>query len=147
MYRTKMGLLAVALCAGCGSSSTSSPQSPAGSASSLVASQTNIVSTATPKSIDVSVHGFVKYDGKALEGVTVFFLSKDGQTAGTQSKADGSYSLSVGKAGSYRVAVSPSDSKRNRVELPARYQDGTTSGLVFELKEGPNEIHLELTSH
>jgi hypothetical protein len=99
------------------------------------------------------VMGKVTYKGQPLAGGTITFVSKDGKAkvAATITE-DGTYKATV-PAGEYAVAIStevlkkkadPKDPPKPLPKIPAKYGDPQTSGLTVVVKEGKNEITIEL---
>lgn len=101
------------------------------------------------------VSGSVLYKGKPVTSGNVSLYSP---LAGTGSdgtiQPDGSFSIKRIQTGSYQVSVTPPEQvppaegetpkPQPKFSLPAKYTQGTTSGLTFEVKEGPNELKLDL---
>jgi hypothetical protein len=117
-----------------------------------------------------TVAGKATLDGKPVpQGCVVTFMSDAGFTASGKVGADGSYTLlNVDKpaipVASYKVSVaqpateisgadydkymSPgggSEAQSAPEAIPAKYQSRETSGLTFDVKEGPNTFNIELT--
>ncbi len=136
MKDTKLvvGLLALALLAGCGSDAES------------------------------TVSGLVTLDGAPLDRGNVTFYPIDptiGRTATGSIQPDGQYTLRVGKtgglnAGEYDVAVVATEPSRpsalggppapGKLITPRKYKDADKSGFNFQVAPGSNEINLELIS-
>jgi len=116
-----------------------------------------------------TVTGKVTLDGKpAPQGSAVTFLSEAGYTGSAKVGADGSYTLmNVDKpelpVATYKVAVAQpasemsgadydkymssgggGEAKTEKAAIPAKYQNTETSGLSFDVKEGPNTINIDL---
>ena len=109
------------------------------------------------------VHGKVTYaDGKPLtEGMVVFESQGEGQekliTARGQIQADGSYELGTSRpgdgvlAGKYRALVAPRfdpnaiDKPSRPPPLDPRFMNFKSSGLEFEVKDGPNDFPIVVT--
>jgi hypothetical protein len=106
------------------------------------------------------VHGTVTYeDGKPFTNGMVVFESAEGPkpvTARGDVQSDGSYQLSTNKpgdgvpAGKYRVLVSPrvdisADAPERNLSVDKRYTEFATSGLEFEVKDGPNEFPIRVS--
>jgi hypothetical protein len=120
------------------------------------------------------VHGKATYQGKPINGgSTVSFLSESGGAAAGKVEADGSYQLRSMNgdnipAGKYKVLISPpalpdrtpeeamkasmpAEIGKNSVKgpvadptIPDQYRAITTTPLSYEVKQGDNEINLEL---
>jgi hypothetical protein len=109
------------------------------------------------------VRGTVYLDGSPVAGATVVFTEADppkerrARRGDGMTEADGSFVISALKpgdglpAGKYAVTVTlrrPRFTPAGRPGpnlLPAKYADAKTGGLTAEVKEGVNEVKLELT--
>ena len=103
------------------------------------------------------VEGTVTLDGEPLtEGGVSFYHSETGGTGGAELGAGGKFKLDLPlPVGEYQVSFVPpqppqpddeaSGKKANDTSIHDRYRDGSTSGIVKEIKEGPNNFTLELT--
>ncbi len=116
-----------------------------------------------------TVTGKVTLDGEPVpQGCAVTFVSSAGFTASAKVGAGGSYTLlNVDKpaipVASYKVAVAQPAAEVSGADyekymspdggggaktapetIPAKYQSTETSGLSFDVKEGPNTINIEL---
>ena len=107
-----------------------------------------------------AVQGKVTYQGKPItQGVILLTPEAGGQAAIGEIQADGSFQLTTFKKndgarpGKYRVAVQPSSSGAavpgmefagGKPPIPAKYLDGSTSGLTAEIKPGKNTLDLPL---
>jgi hypothetical protein len=100
-----------------------------------------------------SVSGTVKYRGALLTEGDVNFLGKNG-SAGV-AKIDGSGSFKIDgslEADEYRVYFSSPPPEpvapgakpaKAKADLPAKFKDPATSGVVVPIKSGKNELTLE----
>jgi hypothetical protein len=128
--------------------------------------------SALPPGPTGTVQGKVTYNGNPVpDGSTVMFLHEETSLPATcEVAADGTYTLSMAGegevlAGTYSVSVSPPDSgeiseatdmeaykaamegggaPEATAPFPEKYYAVETSGLSFEVKEGPNTIDVEL---
>lgn len=104
------------------------------------------------------VRGKVTFDdGTPVTKGLVVFESQGGEqrvTARGEIQPDGSYELSTAKhgdgvpAGKYRALVAPIGEDPDNPKPPPfdkRFADYETSGLSFEVKEGPNDIPITVT--
>lgn len=116
-----------------------------------------------------TVTGKATLDGAPVQsGCVVSFVSDAGFTASAKVGAGGSYTLmNVDKpeipVASYKVAVAQpaaeisgadydkymsaeggGEAKTAPETIPAKYQNAETSGLSFDVKQGPNTINIEL---
>jgi hypothetical protein len=116
-----------------------------------------------------TVTGKVTLDGEPVpQGCAVSFVSPAGFTASAKVGAGGSYTLlNVDKpeipVASYKVAVAQlaaevsgadydkymsagggGEAKSAPEAIPAKYQTAETSGLSFDVKQGPNTFNIEL---
>jgi hypothetical protein len=108
------------------------------------------------------VRGKVAYpDGTPVTEGTVVFESRDAArpiTARGSIQADGSYTLGTLAPGDgvppgwYKVLVAPKydpnavDGPRKQAPFDRRYAEFSTSGLECEVKRGPNDYPITLTS-
>lgn len=101
------------------------------------------------------VSGKVTYQGDPVGSGTVNFLSTTGAAAMARISTDGSYTLdSELEAGEYKVyllapvpePVAPGTRppKLGKFTVPKKYLDPTSSDLTVIVKEGPNEIPIEM---
>jgi serine/threonine-protein phosphatase CPPED1 len=96
------------------------------------------------------VRGVAYFEGAPMPGAVVT-LSMKGAKANGVVEADGSFVLTTYKAfdgapaGEYQIAVTWRESgKKGPSLLPARYTKAETSGLTAAIKEGSNDLSLEL---
>ena len=103
-----------------------------------------------------AVSGKVTLDDEAVSAGTVLFMSEDGRAASAELRSDGSYTLNC-PLGSFKVSVTPpppADPLANpdaaesepAVEIPEKYQDFASSGLVAQVGDGANTFDIPLTS-
>jgi len=125
-----------------------------------------------PEGATGTVSGKVTYDGKAIPAgsAIVFVNEKYGIPATGTIAADGQYQLQMRGtpeilAGEYKIGVTPPVSSDSQAEdeeamkalmegkatpaadpppFPERYFAPETSGVVFQLKEGPNTFDLDM---
>ncbi|MCA9051127.1 MAG: hypothetical protein KDA89_20465 [Planctomycetaceae bacterium] len=104
------------------------------------------------------VDGAVTLDGNPLSaGSVAFYQSDTGQSGGGQIGADGKfkfdYPVPIGK---YQVSfqppapptpdeLEPGKAIEQSTDIAPAYQDGSTSGITADVKEGPNSFTFELT--
>lgn len=93
----------------------------------------------------------VRLNGEPLPGVMIYFHSGDGLTSGTEVQEDGTYLLPFLTPGKNQVAISPTIDQNAKSKVPGksqpipdRYSRMETSGLHFDLIEGPNTINIDL---
>jgi hypothetical protein len=103
-----------------------------------------------------SVRGKVTLAGQPLADVLVMFAPEAGPGAGGVTNAEGTYELFTGGAHGKRVFTGRCKISINEAELvdakgnprpvrfPDRYTSNESSGLVAELKVGPNECNFDL---
>ena len=119
-----------------------------------------------------TVSGQLSNKGKTLSPDTkVVFMNSNGVAAFGATQEDGSYDIDSYNEGNlpigmYRVMIQPPASalgeeeepsaeelldnpelsrpKKSAVEFPFKYRQLGTSGLQFEVKEGPNQIDIDL---
>jgi hypothetical protein len=105
------------------------------------------------------VRGTVKLDGKLLAGGSVMFTPETGRGAVGVINPNGEFVLGTYEpddgaiVGKHKVAVFPIGSSfesdqlpSNYVAIPTRYQNGSSSGIEFEVKAGEQnlvEVNLE----
>lgn len=112
-------------------------------------------------SLEAEVSGVVTLDGNKIgPGMIVFApAASQGKPATGSIENDGSYKLVTSResglaTGAYKVAVSiremPQNVKRGdrpplgKSLIPEKYQEGSTSGLEYQVKPGKNTINIEL---
>jgi hypothetical protein len=113
---------------------------------------------------DATVNGIVTLDGNVVpRGGVLFQPQSAGSSAYGIIQPDGSYSLHTGREeglppGQYVVTVAANERSGvketkdggpppiGKAITPAWYNSPTSSGLVFEVKPGDNDINLELKS-
>lgn len=113
---------------------------------------------------DAAVNGVVTLAGNPLPRGTVSFMPQtSGPPAYGQIESDGKYLLSTGRAeglisGAYTVTVTSNEPHAQSQSddggplplgkpiTPAWYADPATSGLVYTVESGDNEINIELKS-
>jgi hypothetical protein len=88
--------------------------------------------------------GTVTFDGKALQGGTLRFLSQDGTVNASAMIAEGGkYSTDRASVGKNKVSVDTESLKFGNaaayVAIPTKYTSPNTSGIEVELKPGENE--------
>ncbi|QDT97524.1 hypothetical protein [Gimesia aquarii] len=122
-----------------------------------------------------SVNGKLTLDGKTIdEGTQLLFMKMDaGYAAFGETDADGNYSITWARdgerkselpLGSYKVLIQPPTVGKNTEEMsaeemleggdaapakpkfPVKYQQHSTSGLEYTIKEGENKIDIDLKS-
>jgi hypothetical protein len=108
---------------------------------------------------NATVSGTVTLDGKPVTGGAISFIPQNGNTVTAAINPDGSYVAEGVSVGEALVAVHPpaqDDDARNRPKKfgttpppppppwPARYTDGTTSGLKHTVQAGPNTYNPDL---
>jgi len=109
-----------------------------------------------------TVSGKVTYQGKALPGGYVNFMSEDGKSniKTSQIKEDGSYSVSGLSIGPAKISVQGLSARRladlpgqggkdakvqqKEVYVPPQYGNTETSGLKYEVKPGSQPYDIEL---
>lgn len=101
-----------------------------------------------------TVIGKVTFDKEPLTSATVYFVCVDGKEHACNTQLDGSYELNklpVGKA-MIRVVTFPpmppglaKGKSLPATEIPANYTKETTSGLTFDVKQGPNQFDILLS--
>jgi hypothetical protein len=105
-----------------------------------------------PKGEEVT--GKVAFNGKALPVGTVGFVSKDGKTKIETLIAEDSSYKAVVPAGEYVVTISTVVAKKKDdkkeppkvpvLKIPAKYGDAKTSPLTVTVKEGKNNLDINL---
>ena len=107
------------------------------------------------------VHGKVTHQGQPVTAGTVVFRSDRGVNMNAPIDAEGQYRVSMAKGvglppGEYRVAVAPPlldlpigaikapPKPPEYPQLPKKFRQPDTSGLVLTVKEGDNEFNIEL---
>jgi hypothetical protein len=121
-----------------------------------------MVAGCNQSALESQVSGHVKLDGKPIGPGTVVFAPVNGGKPATGSiESDGSYFLKTSResglsAGKYQVAVSiremPKDVKRGdrpplgKLLIPEKYEQSSTSGLEYQVEQGPNTIEIDLTN-
>jgi hypothetical protein len=112
-------------------------------------------------SLEAEVSGVVTLDGNKIgPGMIVFApVASQSKPATGSIENDGSYKLMTSResglaTGTYKVAVSiremPQNVKRGdrpplgKSLIPEKYEEGSTSGLEYEVKPGKNTINIEL---
>ncbi len=101
-----------------------------------------------------TVTGVANYKGKPLTLGDVNLLSSTGAAAITRIEADGRFTLATPiEAGEYRVYASPPEAEQappgtkvaapRKFDLPAKFRDPNTSGVVVTVKPGSNELVIE----
>ncbi|WP_339735231.1 hypothetical protein [uncultured Gimesia sp.] len=122
-----------------------------------------------------SVTGKLTMDGKTIDqGTQLLFMKMDaGYAAFGETDAEGNYSITWARdgerkselpMGSYKVLIQPPRIGKDTEEMsaeemleggdvapakpkfPVKYQQHSTSGLEFTVKEGENQIDIDLTS-
>lgn len=122
-----------------------------------------------------SVNGKLTIDGKTIDqGTQLLFMKMDaGYAAFGETDADGNYSITWARdgerkselpLGSYKVLIQPPSVGKDTEEMsaeemldggdvapakpkfPAKYQQHSTSGLEYTIKEGENQIDIDLKS-
>ena len=109
--------------------------------------------------ITAPVKGKVTFKGKPLPNGTVMFVPGEGPAATGEIGSDGAYRLTTGSIdgavlGNHKISItaladigSALPEQRNPTPpslLPAKYLSHETSGLTAEVKQGNNEVNLEL---
>ncbi len=94
-----------------------------------------------------AVEGTVKVNGKPVTNASLTLLG-DGEGANkvTQRLAlrgDGSFAGSVPQPGVYKVKVEPAATE-DGFQVPPKYRDPATSGLVWDIQPGPNKKDFDL---
>ncbi|HEY1191646.1 MAG TPA: hypothetical protein VGE74_28695 [Gemmata sp.] len=101
-----------------------------------------------------SVSGVVKYKGSPLAAGEVNFISKTGAAASAKIDANGQFKVANPMpVGEYRAYVAPPIPEPQapgtkvtaapKFELPAKFRDPSSSGVVVEVKSGTNDIPIE----
>ena len=108
------------------------------------------------------VTGKVTFKGTPVtEGTITFENVEQGGIAAGELQSDGTYSLYCPqgglKPGDYKVAVTPpvvegssngrtasSASPKETKDIPKKYRDGKTSGLVASVKDGKNQFDFDM---
>ena len=112
---------------------------------------------------EAEVHGVVKLNGNVLDHGNVTFLPvENGAGASANIASDGSFTARTGnteglKPGEYIVTVRASGPSRanpkggppipGKLITPIKYSSSTTTDLRATIKQGDNELVLELTGH
>ena len=103
------------------------------------------------------VSGKVTLAGSPLTAGTVLFMTDAGDAAAAELSADGSYLLNC-RPDRFKIAITPpppvdplsvpagtvARPAAKQTEIPRRYHDFGTSGLVFEAKQGHNQFDIPL---
>jgi prepilin-type processing-associated H-X9-DG protein len=107
----------------------------------------DIVDSLSQKPSKALVSGTVTLDGKPLADVMVSFMLQATPIAGygTKTMADGRFAMPL-PAGDYRVMVQKIDTLPQLVAIPEKYRMPATTPLTVTLKDGANEVKLELVS-
>ena len=117
-----------------------------------------IVAGCGPKGpVTTDVTGSATWKGKPLEsGIVTLYSPTSGKGASTELGAGGTFTLRKVEVGSYQVSIAPPmpaitgpDGTPPKPQapfvLPAKFQEGQTSGLTFEAKaDGENKLTLDL---
>lgn len=121
-----------------------------------------------PKGETGTVTGKVTFNGKPVpEGTSIVFLHKDkGITASSPIAADGSYALRMRRenailAGNYQIGITPPTveltpaeaeavnsgktlPEKEWPEIPKKYRNPESSGVLFTVKAGENTFDLDM---
>ncbi len=98
------------------------------------------------------VHGKVALDGEPFVGVIVVFTPDVGRQAAGVTDEDGSYELQSmhhskeAKVGPNTVGFATPTGEQLSAPIPAKYANGTKTGLKETVKEGDNTFNFALTS-
>jgi len=96
-----------------------------------------------------SVSGKVMYNGQPLtSGIVTLVNENSGVGASVEIDSSGGYHIQSIRTGEYDVAVynrpPPPGGKFVKLNIPEKYQDLQTSGLIVTVKEGENTADLQL---
>lgn len=101
------------------------------------------------------ITGSVQYKGQPVATGCVSLYSPTGGTGSSGDiQADGTFAIKGIPTGSYQVSIAPqppvppapgeTPKPQPKFVLPVKYADGASSGLTSDVKEGPNELKLDL---
>ena len=100
-----------------------------------------------------SVSGTVKYKGSPLGDGAVNFIGKNGSAAVAKIDASGAFKIEGSlDADEYRVYFSSPPPEpvapgakpaKAKADLPAKFKDPATSGVVIPIKSGKNDVTIE----
>ncbi|VTR91132.1 Uncharacterized protein OS=Planctomyces maris DSM 8797 GN=PM8797T_22398 PE=4 SV=1 [Gemmata massiliana] len=101
-----------------------------------------------------TVAGIVKYKGNPLTAGEVNFLSKTGSAGSAKIDANGQYKVTGElEAGEYKAYFAPPRAEPHapgtkaaavpKVDVPAKFRDPGSSGVVVTVKPGSNDIAVE----
>jgi hypothetical protein len=120
-----------------------------------------------------TVTGKVNYKGSPLKGGEVVFFGANGQSAQSEIKEDGTYTIDKLVAGPAKICVktsqlkppapgtrrfnpvpegapgemkqeSPEEKAKRYVAIPEKYEDPKTSGKEYTVKSGKQEFNIDL---
>jgi hypothetical protein len=95
----------------------------------------------TPVSKSAAVKGTVSVNGKPLAEGKISLRSNKGGEPVSADVADGKYKIDGMKPGSYIVSI---ESKGEKANVPKKYSEQATSGLMGTVVPGDNELQFEL---
>lgn len=86
---------------------------------------------------DGKVSGRVTFNGKPVADCKVFFHLEGGQFVGSKTNNEGKFTIDRVPTGNRKVTLQGKF-------VPAKYAEEDTSGLIASIKDGQNELHLQL---
>jgi len=102
-----------------------------------------------------SISGKVTYKGNPVTtGSINFYAAERGMAAEAKMDASGNFSIKELEVGTYKVYISPpvpeqlppgTPPKKEKFEVPAKYQDPARSTITKDVKAGPNDIPVDIT--